>query len=59
MNRSILLLAASIIAGVGGWLITLSTWGAALTPAAIGGLLIILGGVVCAWLGKSPLKSGQ
>ena len=57
MNLSKLLLIASLIAGIGGWMVTLSNWAAACTPVNVGGLLMIVGGVVAAWLGKSPLKS--
>jgi hypothetical protein len=56
-NASLLLLLASLVCGIGGWMITLPSWNAALTPVSIGGLLIILGGVVAAWLGKSPIKA--
>lgn len=57
MNLSKLFLYASLLAGLGGWMITLQSWSAALTPVSIGGLLVVEAGVVCAWLGKSPLKS--
>jgi len=59
MNASMLLLIASIIAGIGGWMITLSSWAAASTPVSMGGLLMIIGSVVAAWLGKSPLKGKE
>ncbi|MFA5407441.1 MAG: hypothetical protein WC343_01570 [Bacilli bacterium] len=56
MNASIILLIASIVAGIGGWMITLPNWTAATTPVSMGGLCLIVGSVVCAWLGKSPLR---
>ena len=56
MNASIILLIASIIAGIGGWMITLVDWASATTPVSIGGLLMIVGSVLAAWLGKSPLN---
>lgn len=57
MNLSKLFLFASLIAGLGGWMITLPTWSAAFTPVSFGGLLAVEAGVICAWLGKSPLKT--
>jgi hypothetical protein len=54
-----LLLIGSLIGGLGGWVITLATWGDALVPKNFGGLLVIVGGLLCAWLGKSPLKGQQ
>lgn len=56
MNTSLILLIASIIAGIGGWMITLSDWASATTPVSIGGLLMIVGSVIAAWLGKSPIS---
>jgi hypothetical protein len=56
MNFSIALLVASLIAGIGGWMVTLASWSVALTTINLGGLLVILAGVVVAWLGKSPIK---
>ena len=59
MNLSKLLLFASLIAGLGGWMITLANWNEAFLPVSLGGLLVIEGGVVCAWLGQSPIKPTQ
>ena len=59
MKPSSLFLAASLLCGIGGWIITLANWNAATTPVAIGGLLMIVGSIVCAWLNKSPLKGQQ
>lgn len=58
MKLSIVLLVASLVMALGGWMMTLKTWDAALLPLAMGGLLFNLGGVVVAWLGKSPIKPG-
>jgi hypothetical protein len=55
MKLSIAFLLASLLMAIGGWILTLPNWNAATTPAAIGGLLTGLGGVVVAWLGKSPI----
>jgi len=57
MKTSIILLVASLIVALGGWIITLDTWADALKTVAMGGLLMNLAGVVLAWLGKSPIKS--
>lgn len=56
MKLSIVLLVASLICGIGGWAVTLPSWTAAVTPVSIGGLLMVLGGVIAAWIGKSPIK---
>lgn len=39
-------LAAALAAGLGGWVVTLTSWSAALTPIAMGGLLMIIGSVL-------------
>lgn len=57
MKLSVLLLVASLFIALGGWMLTLPNWAAATTPTAIGGLFLGLGGVICAWLGKSPIQS--
>ena len=54
---SIILLIASLLAGFGGWSITLDSWGSCTDPKSIGGLFVIIGGVLAAWIGKSPLNS--
>jgi hypothetical protein len=54
---SIALLISSLILGIGGWMQTLSSWGAATNPANMAGLLLILGGVILNWINKSPLSS--
>jgi hypothetical protein len=59
VKLSVLLLIASIIVGIGGWMVTLQTWQQATNPVPMGGLLMIIGGVLCAWLGQSPLKGKQ
>ena len=59
MKLSISLLVASLLMAAGGWIFTLPTWAAAATPAALGGLLTGLAGVVLAWLGKSPIQGGM
>lgn len=56
-----LMFAMSLCVTIGGWVITLSRWSDACTPAAIGGLLILLGNNVFANLiknifGETPPK---
>ena len=57
MKLSILVLVASLLMAIGGWVITLPSWQAALAPVSMGGLLTGIGGVILAWLGKSPIKT--
>jgi len=56
MMLSKILLISSLLFGMGGWLATLPTWSAALTPISMGGLFMIIGSIVAAWLGQSPIK---
>ncbi len=56
MKLSMVVLVASLLMAIGGWIITLPTWQAACTPVSMGGLLTGVGGVILAWLGKSPIK---
>lgn len=58
MKSSTWLLVASLAVGLGGWMITLANWSACTSPVNVGGLIMILGGIVAAWLGKSPIKPG-
>jgi hypothetical protein len=59
MRASIVLLIASIAFGMGGWMVTLPGWASALTPVSMGGLLMIVGSIVAAWLGKSPIQGNK
>jgi len=54
MKVSIIILIASLLVALGGWMATLATWVDALTPIAFGGLIAIVGSVLLAWLGESP-----
>ena len=54
--KNFLVLIASIMVAVVPWGSTLETWGDAITVANIFPLLGIVGGVLLAWLGQSPLK---
>jgi xanthine/uracil permease len=42
-DRRRLLFLVSLFVTLGGWILTLSTWSECFTPAAIGGLFILLG----------------
>jgi len=53
-SGSYAMLAGGLLVAVGPWLLALETWGTAFSPANLGILLPIIGGVVMAWLGKSP-----
>ena len=46
-----LILLVSLLGAVGGWAVTLNTWGAATTPTAVGGLLLVLGSTLGAAFG--------
>lgn len=41
---------------IGPWTLALETWDDALLPQSVGVLAGIIGGVVIAWLGASPIK---
>lgn len=58
MRTSILILIASLLVALTPWFTLLDTWTAATTPGNIGALLGIIGGVILAWLGASPIKTG-
>lgn len=55
-GKSIALLVVSVLMGVGGWCVTLDSWGVAFTPQNLAGLLTGVGGVIVAWLNDSPIK---
>lgn len=46
----------SLVGGIGGWMITLPSWSAALTPVSLGGLLLVLGSITATALGGSLIK---
>jgi len=56
MSKPKLIWIASMVFGVGGWMVTLAGWEAALTPVSLGGLLMILGSVTASALGGSIIK---
>lgn len=51
---SYVMLFTGLLISVGPWVLSLDTWGAAVSTQNIGVLLPIVGGVLMAWLGKSP-----
>jgi len=55
MKTPTLILLASLAVALVPWFNALSTWGAALTTVNVGAFLGIVGGVLLAWLGKSPI----
>jgi hypothetical protein len=57
--RRVVLLLASLAIALGPWIAALPSWGSALEPVTVAVGLPIIGGVVVAWLGESPLKIKQ
>jgi hypothetical protein len=55
MKTSILILIASLLVALVPWFNALATWGAISTPVNVGAVLGIVGGVLLAWLGASPI----
>jgi hypothetical protein len=51
-----LLLIASLVGGLGGWMMTLASWHAALTPTSIGGLFVVLASITATAMGQSIIK---
>jgi hypothetical protein len=51
-----LLWAASMLAGIGGWMAVLPNWAAACTPVSIGGLMLIVGSITATAFGGSVIK---
>lgn len=54
---SVGLFLAALLIAVGPWMEALETWEQVFNPENIGPLLGIVGGVVWAWLTKTPYKS--
>jgi len=46
----------SLLLGIGGWIITLNTWQDATTPVALGGLVLIVGGILAPATSDSILE---
>jgi hypothetical protein len=59
MKVSIMVLIASLLLAVGGWLAALGSWHDLMQPGIIAALLSTIGGVILAWLGRSPINSKQ
>lgn len=58
-QKFFLKLAAALAGGLGGWVVTLPTWNAALTPIAFGGLLMILASVFGGVFGVTSPAASQ
>jgi hypothetical protein len=52
---SIMVLIASLMLAVGGWMAALGSWHDLAQPGTIAALLSTIGGVILAWLGRSPI----
>jgi hypothetical protein len=59
MKISIMVLVASLMLAIGGWLAALGSWNDLAQPGTIAALLSTIGGVILAWLGRSPIKAKQ
>jgi hypothetical protein len=59
MKVSILVLIASLMLSIGGWLGALGSWHDLVQPGTIAALLSTIGGVILAWLGRSPITPKQ
>jgi len=55
MKLSIIVLIASLMLAAGGWLAALASWHDLAQPGTIAALLSTVGGVILAWLGRSPI----
>ena len=55
MKLSYLLLFASLLMAVGGWGSSFQSWSEAAHPSHFFSLLGVVGGVILAWIGKSPI----
>lgn len=54
-EHSYVVLMASLLIALGGWGATFNTWAEATRVGNVFGLLGIVGGVLLAWVGKSPI----
>jgi hypothetical protein len=59
MKISIVVLIASLMLAIGGWLAALGSWHDLAQPGTIAALLSTIGGVILAWLGRSPITPKQ
>jgi membrane associated rhomboid family serine protease len=56
LNNSRIILIASLLLALGGWDSSFQYWGQVFQVSNFLGLLAIVGGVLLAWVGKSPIK---
>lgn len=54
--RKIVLLIGSLLIALGPWVLSLEAWCNAVTPQSVAVLFGIVGGVLVAWVGESPLR---
>lgn len=59
MKTSIVILVCSLMIGIGPWTLAFDKWEEALLPQNVGALAGIVGGIVLAWLGASPIKPAK
>ncbi len=59
MKISIVVLIASLMLAIGGWLAALASWHDLAQPGTMAALLSTIGGVILAWLGRSPITPKQ
>lgn len=53
--RQVVLLIGSLLVALVPWLMSLNAWCDAVNPGSVGILAGIIGGVLLAWIGESPL----
>mgnify|MGYP001586753893 CR=1 FL=1 len=56
LDKSKLILCASLLVAVGSWGAHFNSWIEIFQPSTLFGLIGTVGGVVLAWLGDSPIK---
>jgi hypothetical protein len=59
LDKSNWILVASLLVALGSWGATFSSWAEVVRVSNVFGLLGIIGGVVLAWFGTSPLSGGS
>lgn len=58
ISTKALVLIASLLVALGGWGATFTSWAEVCRVNNVFGLVGIIGGVLLAWLGASPLQGG-
>jgi len=57
--KSVIVWIASLIFGLGGWMVVLKDWTDADTPGAVGGLLMIIASITAPAFGGSIIKPNK